>query len=281
MAQMGKTKHNKKRNTAFLYEALVREMTKAVVSQDKGRKNNIVDILKESFSSNKVLGKELKLYQTILESTDLDNVTAEKLLYKIREAYSELDEQEIYNAQSTVVNRINKEIGSDVYNNFVPNYKSIATVSQLFGADSTALGIKRGVILEQQVLETITSSTTKEPKDEMKPIDNIVFKTFTSKFNEVYGEDLLSEQKELLNRYILSFSSDIDMKIYLNEELGRLHTALQEALSAEEVRSDESMTESTNSVIQMIEQFKNIPVDKSLIEKVLKIQNLVHEISAQ
>ncbi len=35
---MAKTKHNKKRNTAFLYEALVREMTKAVVSQDKKRK---------------------------------------------------------------------------------------------------------------------------------------------------------------------------------------------------------------------------------------------------
>ena len=278
---MGKTKHNKKRNTAFLYEALVREMTKAVVSQDKERKNNIVDILKESFSTNKILGKELKLYQAILESTNLDNVTAEKLLYKIREAYSELDEQEIYNAQSVVINRINKEIGSDVYNNFVPNYKSIATVSQLFGADSTAVGIKRGVILEQQVLETITSNTAKEPKNEMKPIDNIVFKTFTSKFNEVYGEDLLSEQKELLNRYILSFSSDVDMKIYLNDELGRLHTALQEALSAEEVKSDESMTESTNSVIQMIEQFRNIPVDKNLVEKVLKIQNLVHEISVQ
>ena len=137
---MAKTKHNKKRNTAFLYEALVREMTKAVVSQNKERKNNIVDILKESFSSNKVLGRELKLYQAILESTDLDDVTAEKLLYKIREAYSELDEQEIYDAQSAVINRINKEIGSDVYNNFVPNYKSIATVSQLFGADSTAVG---------------------------------------------------------------------------------------------------------------------------------------------
>ena len=42
------------------------------------------------------------------------------------------------------------------------------------------------------------------------------------------------------------------MKIYLNDELGRLHTALQEALSAEEVKSDESMTESTNSVISSI-----------------------------
>jgi hypothetical protein len=280
VAQMAKTKHNKKRNTAFLYEALVREMTKAVVSQDKKRKNNIVDILKESFTSNKILGQELKLYQTIIESTDLDSVTAEKLLYKIREAYSELDEQEIYDAQSNVIDRINKEIGSEVYNNFVPNYKSIATVSQLFGADSTAVGIKRGVILEQQVLETLTANTINESKTTMKPIDNIVFRTFTSKFNEVYGDDLLSEQKELLNRYILSFSSDTDMKIYLNDELGRLHSALQEALSTEEINSDNDMTESTNSVIAMIEQFKNTPVDKTLVEKVLKIQNLVHEITA-
>jgi len=277
---MAKTKHNKKRNTAFLYEALVREMTKAVVSQDKKRKNNIIDILKESFSSNKILGQELRLYQTILESTDLDSITAEKLLYKIREAYATLDVQEIYDAQSSVINRINKEIGSAVYNNFVPNYKSIATVSQLFGADSSAAGIKKGVILEQNILETLTSDATKEPETEMKPIDNIVFKTFTSKFNEAYGEGLLSEQKELLNRYILSFSSDTDMKIYLNEELGRLHVALQKALNTDEVKSDGTMTESTNSVINMIEEFRNTPVDKNLVEKVLKIQNLVHEISA-
>ena len=277
---MAKTKHNKKRNTAFLYEALVREMTKAVVSQDKQRKNNIVNILKESFSSNKILGKELRLYQAILESENLDAVTAEKLLYKIREAYSELDSEEIYNAQSSVIDRINKEVGSEVYNNFVPNYKSIATVSQLFGSDSTAVGIKRGVILEQRVLKTLTASTIEETTVEMKPIDNIVFKTFTSKFNETYGDDLLSEQKELLNRYILSFSSDIDIKIYLNEELGRLHGALQQALATDEIKSDSSMTESTNSVINMIEEFRDTPVDKSLVEKVLKIQNLVHEITA-
>ena len=86
---MTKQKHNKKRNTAFLYEALVREMTKAVVSKDKERKNKIVDILKESFSSSKILGKELSLYQTLLESTNLNSVTAEKLLYKIHSFVSE------------------------------------------------------------------------------------------------------------------------------------------------------------------------------------------------
>ena len=126
----------------------------------------------------------------------------------------------------------------------------------------------------------MTADTIQESKAEMKPIDNIVFKTFTSKFNETYGDGLLSEQKELLNRYILSFSSDTDMMIYLNEELGRLHGALQQALATDEIKSDNTMTESTNSVIGMIEEFRNTPVDKNLIEKVLKIQNLVHEITA-
>ena len=39
------------------------------------------------------------------------------------------------------------------------------------------------------------------------------------------------------------------------------------------------MAESTVSVIKMIENFKTQPVDKNLVEKVLKIQSLVHEIS--
>ena len=277
---MKKTKHNKKRNTAFLYEALIREMTKAVVSKDKDQKNKIVDILKESFSSNKPLGKELGLYQALLNSSELDPVTAEKLLYQIREAYSQLDSEEIYNAQSHVIKRINKEVGSDVYNNFVPNYKSIATVSQLFGVDSTAVGIKRGVLLEQNVLQTLTSKKVDEKPKDLKPIDNIVFKTFSGKFNDVYSDNLLSEQKELLNRYILSFDSDTDIKIYLNEELGRLHNALNDALKTDEIKSDDNMSQSTTSVIEMIEDFKNHPVDKTLVEKVLKIQNLVHEISA-
>ena len=276
---MKKTKHNKKRNTAFLYEALIREMTKAVVSKDKDQKNKIVDILKESFSSNKPLGKELGLYQALLSSSELDPVTAEKLLYQIREAYSQLDSEEIYNAQSHVIKRINKEVGSDVYNNFVPNYKSIATVSQLFGVDSTAVGIKRGVLLEQNVLQTLTSKKVDEKPKELKPIDNIVFKTFSGKFNDVYADNLLSEQKDLLNRYILSFNSDTDIKIYLNEELGRLHTALKTALKTDEIQSDKNMVESTASVIEMIKEFKNQPVDKNLVEKGLKIQNLVHEIS--
>tara|TARA_R110000824_G_scaffold206558_1_gene391735 strand:- start:858 stop:1694 length:837 start_codon:yes stop_codon:yes gene_type:complete len=276
---MKKIKHNKKRNTAFLYEALIREMTKAVVSKNESVKKTILNILKESFSPKNILSKELELYRTLLETEKVNPITAEKLLYQVREAHHNLGQEDIYSAQSYVINRVNKELSPNVFNNFVPNYKSIATVSQLFGIDSSAAGIKRGVLLEQTIISNLTSEAEQENINELKPIDNLVYKTFSGKFNEVYSQGLLGEQKELLNRYIFSFADNsVDIKIYLNEELARLHTELDTALLSEHIKTDETMVNSTNSVISMIENFRTQPVDKALIESVLKIQNLVHEI---
>ena len=278
---MKKIKHNKKRNTAFLYEALIREMTKAVVSKNESVKKTILNILKESFSPKSILSKELELYRTLLETEKVNPITAEKLLYQVREAHNDLGQEDVYNAQSYIINRVNKELSPNVFNNFVPNYKSIATVSQLFGIDSSAAGIKRGVLLEQTIVSNLTSDVEQEIINELKPIDNLVYKTFSGKFNEVYSQGLLGEQKELLNRYIFSFADNsIDIKIYLNEELARLHTELDTALLSEHIKTDETMVNSTNSVISMIENFRTQPVDKALIESVLKIQNLVHEIKS-
>jgi len=50
-----KMKHNKKRNTAFLYETLVQELTKAIVSKDEEKHQSILLILKEHFSKGKLL----------------------------------------------------------------------------------------------------------------------------------------------------------------------------------------------------------------------------------
>ena len=62
-----KPKHNKKRNTAFLYEVLIRELTKSVVRRDHEKKKNIILILKEHFGVNSILYKELQLYRDIFE----------------------------------------------------------------------------------------------------------------------------------------------------------------------------------------------------------------------
>ena len=278
---MPKNKHNKKRNTAFLYEALLKEVTKAIISGDKEAKRTAISILKESFAPKTILSEELELYKTLLETKEMDNLTAEKIVFQVRQARNNLSESDIQEAQNRLISRVNRELSSSVYSNFVPNYKNIATVSQLFSTDEGNANIKSGVLLEQKVVSSLMEGLSTSDAPKMKPIDNLVFKSFVSKYNKEYSSGILSEQKELLNRYILSFSDNgVDVNIYLNEELGRLHGVLTDALASDDIKTDSTMVESTKRVISMIDGFRKTPVNKDLIEDVLKIQNLVSEIQA-
>ena len=278
---MPRNKHNKKRNTAFLYEALLKEVTKAIISGDRKVKKTAISILKESFAPKTVLSEELELYKTLLETKEMNNLTAEKIVFQVRQARNDINESDIVEAQNRLISRVNKELSSGVYSNFVPNYKNIATVSQLFSTDEGNASIKSGVLLEQKIVTSMMEGTNTPEIPKMKPIDNLVFKSFVSKYNKEYSSGILNEQKELLNRYILSFSDNgVDVNIYLNEELGRLHGVLTDALVSAEIKTDVTMVESTKRVISMIDGFRKTPVDKDLIEDVLKIQNLVSEIQA-
>ena len=278
---MPRNKHNKKRNTAFLYEALLKEVTKAIISGDRKVKKTAINILKESFAPKTVLSEELELYKTLLETKEMDNLAAEKIVFQVRQARNNINESDIQEAQNRLISRVNKELSSGVYSNFVPNYKNIATVSQLFSTDEGNANIKSGVLLEQKIVASMMEGTNTPETPKMKPIDNLVFKSFVSKYNKEYSSGILNEQKELLNRYILSFSDNgVDVSIYLNEELGRLHGVLTDALASDDIKTDTTMVESTKRVISMIDGFRETPINKDLIEDVLKIQNLVSEIQA-
>ena len=54
-------KHNKKRNTAFLYESLVKELTKSIINKDYSKKSQIIEVFKKYFSKGKLLKQELDL----------------------------------------------------------------------------------------------------------------------------------------------------------------------------------------------------------------------------
>ena len=82
-----KLKHNKKRNTAFLFETLSRELTKAIVNRDFGSKKKILLIIKEHFKKDKEIYKELELYKSIIESKNLDSYSAEKIIFECKKQY--------------------------------------------------------------------------------------------------------------------------------------------------------------------------------------------------
>ena len=77
-------KHNKKRNTAFLYECLIRELTKAIIKEDKIKQTKVKGLLREFFSKGKALGKELDLYKSLLESKELNQDFSRRLMVETK-----------------------------------------------------------------------------------------------------------------------------------------------------------------------------------------------------
>lgn len=273
-------KHNKKRNTAFLYECLVKELTLSVLKRNTARKKKILSIMKEFFVGASPLKDEIKYFNMILSETSLDAPTAERLLWEVKSQYwSNIRKNEVFRAQSALIKKINTILGKEVYNNFVPNYKRLATVNAIFNAD---LAPKDKVIFEGNTIKAMMSKDTdSESPDRREPIDNLVYKSFVGKFNEMYGDSLLAEQKDLVSRYIVSFQdNDVGLKIYLSEEISRLCEQINKHKSDDYLKEDQSMSEKVATILDILESFKEKTIDTGLVEDVLRIQQLVHEMSS-
>ena len=267
-----KKRHNKKRNTAFLFEILVRELTKSFVSKDSGRSSRIKKMFKESFGDRSILKKELDCYKALREKSGLDKYTAEKLVFETKRVYNSLDQDEEFLEQSKLIKRINTNLGSEVYKNFVPNYKTYATISQIFG-DKTP--VKNRVLLESEIIDNLVTEGKKQ--EDMKTVDSLVVRTFTDNFNKKYA-GLLESQRELLENYIVSFlDNGVDFKIFLVEQLNVIKSKIKDSLKLEEVKNDKDMIESTKKTLSIVENFDVSSFGKKDLIKVLKLRNLVNE----
>ena len=271
-----KIKHNKKRNTIFLYEALVRELTKATVEKDQDKRETILSIVKEHFNTNTTMGREVRIYKNILETKDTKTTIAEKILSESKIEYSVLNKKQIFTEQSQMISKINKELSKDVFTTFVPNYKNLATLHQVF--NNLDLSAKQRVLLEEEALQLMIEGTQGVEKKELKHIDNLVFKSFVERFNNEYT-GLLEEQKTLLSRFIASgVGEDLEFQIYLNTEIGRLKEEVSSAKDTKEFVEDNEMTEKADQVLGLLETFSQKPLEDGDLKKILKIQELAREI---
>ena len=263
-------KHNKKRNTAFLYESLIKEFTKAVLREDEQKKKIILSILREHFSKNSLLNRELNLYKTLCEVKMVEKDIAEKILAEVKRVYHSLGEQEIFDEQSEVIKKINTDLSKSIFNNFVSNYKTLATISQMF---SSKTSIHDRVLLEQKLIELMI--TDAESQTQMQPIDNLTYNVFVSKFNKKYSSSLNESQKETLYRYVsLSGDSSAEFKLFISEEIQRLKQNVMKIMENQEVESDKSLSAKSREVLDMLEGFASQPLNDEMIKKILKIQSL-------
>jgi hypothetical protein len=266
-----KHKHNKRRNTAFIYEALVKELTKAIVNEKIQRKDKIFSVLKTYFHKNSILSKELELYNTLIGTRNLESSLAERVVNEAKRQHAALNDEKIYEAQSRLIKQINKILSKDVFSNFVPDYRTLATVCQVFNND---LPPKKKVILEESIIKQMTRKKIIS-EERQTPIDKLTYRTFVGEFNNYYSDNLLTEQQNLLNKYITSFADNgIELKIFLNEEIGRIKKTL---LSAKKDDDRLDISEKINRLLKHLETFRTADLNSDMIQNILKIQTLARE----
>jgi hypothetical protein len=274
-----KNKHNKKRNTAFLYEVIVREITNCILEKREQEKQYLINVCKAFFSNSSILKKELQLYKAVNESYNLDRNIAEKILNEAKFQYEMLNKQEIFNKQTKLINILNKLSNGKMFNTFVSDYKNLATLSQVF---NNTVPVKEKVLLESSVVSKMTSSPENAEKEKLQTVDALTYKLFVKKFNEQYGNTLLNEQKDLLTKYVMSFSDNgTEFKLFLNDEIERIKTSLSKSLNTKQISEDKFLKDKTNVVLEKVQNYSKRDVDVSMVQEILKIQSLVNEMNSE
>ena len=267
-----KIKHNKKRNTAFVYEALVREGPSAILQGDEKRRNTVVSLIKKHFANDSILKKDLECYRSLYEANNLSENNCAKIIKESRLQKRLIDPEGLFLKQSDLIHDVNKELSPQIFNNFVPNYKSLASIYQMFSHDTSP---KDSVLLENAVLNHMQS---REQDSKIVEVDDIVINSFVQKFNTKYDQQLLDEQKTVLNLYIKSFvDNSVEFKMYLNEEIKRLKDEVSKAKQSNLINSDPDMLSKTEKIIEKLDSFKNTHIDEHVLSTVLKVQSLVKE----
>ena len=269
-----KIKHNKKRNTAFVYEALLREATVASMRGDTKTGDIAVSLIKKHFKNGSLLKRDLDCYQSLAENHIATEKISEKIIIEAKMAQRLIDPSGLFKKQTELIDDVNKELSPSIFNNYVPNYKNLATISQIF---SGKLSPKKTIVLETQVIEMMCSGPAKVGP--APTVDNMVLNAFVDKFNNKYNEDLLDEQKELLSHYIASFmDNSVELKMFLNEEIGRLKGKMSEAIEKSEFTEDEAMASKASQIVEKLNVFSMSTIDESVLLTVMKTQKLVREI---
>jgi hypothetical protein len=267
-----KFKHNKKRNTFFLFESLIKEMTRCTISKEKENKNKVLNLLKRYFHTSSILHEELSLYKVLLENRSLNEKAAEKLAIEVKKDFLSLDRKQVFNTQTELINKINKTISKDVFENFVPHYKEVATIYQYFNNED--MKAKSRLVIESKIVDMLKSEKLLNEEARLPKIDNLTFKTFLQKYNSTYSSDLLEEQKQLLGNYITSFSDNgLQFKIFLNEEVGRLKEKINEHID-----KDHESKSKLKEVLNVLEECKKQNINNQMVKRVLKIQNLMEQL---
>jgi hypothetical protein len=227
-------KHSKYRNTAILFELLVRQTT-ADLLENKDSKS--VKILKKYFNGTE-LGKEYKLYTQFNTMEKLSETKANIAINTIIKERKKLNQSDLNKLKYNLIREIKSNY--DIDNFFkakIDNYKLYASIYTIFESQNSKDSDPKQLITNKiNLLEHISIDSKKESEGptlveefmkEDKEIRLLAYKIMVEKFNDKYS-GLSQRQKNVLKEYINNISETENLKKYINTQIQQIKSELVE-----------------------------------------------------
>jgi hypothetical protein len=266
---MKKIKHSKFKNTGFIFELLVRQITSEIMSNNKSVAEKI---LKEHFNSKKELSKELKLYQYLVNEKYNSESKAEQFINTILEARKRLDETKLTREKYNLIKEIKETYNLDEFiKSSISNYKTLASIYKIFETvtsgeqfDPTDIVSSRFTIAENIINSSIENKDVKikdavleEYRKQDEDLRAVSYKLLVESFNNKY-KNLNNEQKSLLREYINNINNTGKLNEYVGNEVTNLVAALKEVGSKISDKVTKIKLAETISNIKKIKSVKKI-----------------------
>jgi hypothetical protein len=263
---MLKAKHNKLRNTGLLFEFLLRQITSDVLNKVDDSK--AVFIVKKKFNENTELGKELALYNIIINKKFDSDRKADYFINEVINERQKLVNSTLRREKYNLIKIINEYYDLRKFiSSKVDNYKIHASIYKLFEY-SNILSPEDKTESHFNIVEHITSKDRSVNLSEVQnvlPDDGdlriIAYRTLLEKFNSKYYK-LNKPQKDLLKAYINNVSNTNSLKEYIEKEIPRIKRELK---NNKKNLTDKVVKIKLTEAITSIEKFCN--VGNSLVVK--------------
>tara|TARA_Y100000004_G_scaffold11382_1_gene12319 strand:+ start:1377 stop:2240 length:864 start_codon:yes stop_codon:yes gene_type:complete len=278
-----KLKHSKIKNTSILFEVLTRQITADVLA---GKDTKTVGMVKKFFNENTELGKELQLYRILSEKTYDSTAKAGQLLETVIKSRQRLSNSKLRSEKYNLIKEIKENYNvSDFFNVRIPNYKILASIYNIFQAESTNdtfdaedVVNSKFTVLESISGKKITSKNDnflKEYREKDKDLRLLAYQILVDKFNSKY-KSLNESQKDLLKNYINNISNTNSLREFVDKEVLKTKKQLKKHLP----RVSDKITKIKLS--EAINQINTISKGKVVAEKqvlnLMRYYELVKEI---